>query len=304
MTNNHSKLFFAGFVSLTVAVSFGSVFSVKADENLGETGATNDQKMLWLEARDRALERKAQVEANSERTQAMMEERKDARREKLCANLAERSSKLEERLEERFQKLLDRKEKRTNIFEEKRESRDATLEAKRSERDAKREEMYAKLLERAGSDTEKQSAVTAFQSAVEEAVSARKKAVDDAISAFRSGVDAAIGARKNTMDTSIAEFKEAAAAAFSATKTSCESGADPETVRTALQSSLKSARANIEDDRQAAENVGEKVRALAVTKKAAFESAHAAFKAAMEDARADLKTAFSSTDDDSEAEGE
>ena len=30
----------------------------------------------------------------------------------------------------------------------------------------------------------------------------------------------------------------------------------------------------------------------------------AAFKAAMEDARADLKAAFSSTDDDSETEGE
>lgn len=298
--SNARKLF--SFLAV-FSVLFVGTFSVSAvAESDDEASDSSVKKTPWLEAKERAEERKEQVERNREERQMMLEERKTARQEKICENLAERSSRLQERLGDRYEKIMERKAKRTTAFDEKRDERDVTLDEQRAERDANRTEMYEKLVERAGDDATKKAAVSAFQSAVEQAVSDRKKAVDAAITAFRSGIDTALGNRKNTIEASVADFKSAIEQAVSEVKKSCEAGTDPATVRATFEASLKAARADISDDRAAAEKVGTQVKALAETKRAAFLSAHETFKVAMEKARSDLKAAFGGTQDDEESE--
>lgn len=285
MKHNHTKFFLVGAFAFCAIAAVSCVALPVAnanEESDTESDAAKDRSLFWMKTKERAEERKAQVEKNWEEKQAMMEEKKEARQEKVCTNMVERGEKMSERLGSRYEKFLERKTKRTNVFEEKREERDATLEAKRVERDGKRAEMYAKLSERAEGDVEKQKAVATFKTTVETAVSERKKSVDAAIAAFRSGVDAAIGSKKSSMDASIVAFQEAVEEAFETAKASCEAGTDPETVRKTLEASLASAKAAIADDRAAAEKVGEKVRALAETKRAAFAVAHETFKTAME----------------------
>lgn len=300
--SNARKLF--SFLAV-FSVLFVGTFSVSAvAESDDEASDSSEKKMFWLEAKERAKERAEKMKKNQEEKQAMLEERKAARQEKICENLAERSSRLQERLGDRYEKIMERKVKRTTVFDEKRNGRDAILDERRAERDANRAEMYEKLMERAGDDATKKAAVSAFQSAVEQAVSDRKKAVDAAITAFRSGIDTALGNRKNTIEASVADFKSAVEQAVSEVKKSCEAGTDPATVRATFEASLKTARADIADDRAAAEKVGVQVKALAETKRAAFLSAHETFKAAMEKARTDLKVAFGTTQDDEESEDE
>lgn len=301
MTNNNSKYVFSGVALLSIVV-FGFAPGIRVEANTTSEDASEERELFWMKAKERAEERKNQIEKNWEEKQVMMEEKKEERQEKICSNLVNRNEKMSERIGERYEKLLERKTKRTDIFEEKRSSRDAKLDEHREDRDARRSEMYAKLLERAGDDTEKQAAVATFKTAIEQAVSDRKAAVDAAIAAFRAGVDAAVGGRKDTMDESIADFKAAAEAAFAKAKSDCESGVDPKDVRETLAASLEAARKNIQDDRAAAEKVGTQVKALAETKKVAFEKALSDFKAAAEAARTNLKAVFGSDSDETEGE--
>lgn len=303
MKNNNSGVRNIALFLTVISIFFGGVFFAGANtESDDRNDDSPEKKMFWLEVKDRAKERKEQVEKNQERRQMMVEDRKALRQEKICENLAERSSKLREKLGDQYEKISERKVNRSNVFDEKRTERDATLDEKRADRDVNREKMYAELLERAGDDMEKKAAVSVFQSAVETAVSDRKKAVDAAIVAFRSGVDAAIGSRKNTMDANIADFKSAVEKATSQVKSDCEAGKDPASVRTSFETSLKAARAKVADDRAAAEKVGVAVSALAETKRAAFLLAHETFKTAMEKARTNLKAAFGTSGNDESEE--
>lgn len=305
MNKNNSNAWRLFSFLAVFSVLFVGTFSVSAVAESDDDGNdSSEKKMFWLEAKDRAKEKTQQMQENQEEKRAMIEERKMVRQEKICENLAERSSRLQERLGDRYEKIMERKAKRMTAFDEKRNERDVTLDEQRAERDANRAEMYEKLVERAGDDSEKKAAVSAFQSAVEQAVSDRKKAVDAAIMAFRSGVDDALGSRKNTIEAGIADFNSAVERATSEVKKSCEAGTDPATVRATFEASLKTARADIADDRATAEKVGTQVKALAETKRAAFLLAHETFKVAMEKARADLKAAFGTPQDDEEAEDE
>lgn len=302
MTQNNSKFFLgtALFLVITLSFSFGKALFVSADENSGYENAEERDggvRSPLLRAQDLARERKLQIEQDSERKRALMEGETGGSGQSevgknLCTNLIERNLKMGERLLDMQKKISERKATRKTVFDEKRDARDATLKEKREERDAKREEMYARLLERAGNDTEKQKAVAAFKTAVEKAITDRKTAVDAAIAAFRTGVDTAIGTRKNALDVSMTSFKTSADKAFATAKNSCEAGEDPKTVRETLQADLKSARSSAQSDRQEAEKIGEQVKALAETKKAAFATALADFKLAIETARKNLKAAF------------
>ena len=331
MLRNNKFLFGAALPVFVGVLLAGGMFLAHADENSESDAIENsnsnsgdanegdvtdksasDRKTPWVRAHDLATERKLQVEndsmqkrafmeGNAEDRKAQREENMSDRQQNLCTTMVERNEKLSQRLGDAQKTIMSRKATRRNVFDENRDERDATLETNRNERDMKREEMYAKLLERAGDDTKKQAAVAAFKAAVETAVANRKQAVDAAIEAFRTGVDAAIGSKKTTVDSSLATFKTAVDAAFATAKSGCESGTDPATVRETLQASLKAARASMGSERKDADTVGEQVRSLAEAKKTSFATALSEFKLAMEQARADLKAAFGTTESESES---
>ena len=94
------------------------------------------------------------------------------------------------------------------------------------------------------------------------------------------------------MDDAVAKFKNAVEAALDKAKSDCDSGANPETVRTNFKNSLATARKALVADRQSADKVGEQVKKLAETRRATVKKALDDFKATVEAARAELKKAF------------
>lgn len=187
-------------------------------------------------------------------------------------------------------------------LDERRLERDARLASRETERqqkvtdlrakaDSRRAELLAKLEDKATTDAQRQ-ALSAFQSAVNAAVTARRAAIDAANEAFRTGLHAAIADRKAKADAAVKAFKTAITAALNKAKADCAAGVDAATVRANLRTATQAALEKLKSDRQAIDKLGDTVKGLVDARRAAHDKAMADFKAAMEKARADLKAAM------------
>ena len=165
------------------------------------------------------------------------------------------------------------------------------LAEKRTEQNDKRLVGYEKLSGHAITDEQK-AAVEKFQSTIEAAVIARRAAVDAAIVIYRSGLDKLITDRKAGMDAALATYKASLTAAAEKAATDCAAGIDPATARTNFKSSIETARVKYKSDREALAKIGEQVKTLGDTRKAAFEKALGDFKVALEAAKNELKAVF------------
>jgi hypothetical protein len=67
-------------------------------------------------------------------------------------------------------------------------------------------------------------------------------------------------------------------------------------VRTQFRASIQAARNGLQTELKNAEKIGEQVKTLSETKRAAVRAAMDAFKATMEQARTELKAAFGTTE--------
>lgn len=222
-----------------------------------------------------------------------------------CALVARGADgRLGQRLGAQQQKLDEKRAERDNRLTERRQQRDERLSEVRANSDARKADHIDKLLELAQDDGQKQ-AVAIFQAAVDAALSARRSAVDEARQEFKNGLDAAIAARKAAVDAATGTFTDALVAAETKAKTDCDAaGSDPAQVRETLRASVESARTQLRSALQAAEKIGPQAGELVQTRNEAFRAAQADFKAALEQARTDLKAAFVSESDDETAESD
>ena len=201
----------------------------------------------------------------------------------------EASEKNKERRQEREARLTEKRAGRKAGLEKKRQERDINLEERRAVADERRAQIEAKLSELAKTSVQKE-AVTAFQAAVEVAVQARRDAYDATNEAFRNGLDQEVTDRKATLDIIIETYKLQVDAAESKAKTDCEAeDADRVQIRTALLETVKAARDEMKESVVAVENVGQIAAALQDARKTAMEAAREVFRAALEQARIDLK---------------
>jgi len=211
--------------------------------------------------------------------------------EAFCNRLTAAASRLEERISERYTKIEQKKSEKGTNFQTGRQARSDKLIAARDSWDSKRAEQIAKLEAKAQTDSQKQ-AVAAFKEAVSAAVSARRLAVDNAITAFRTGVDQLAEQRKIALETLTANYRSEVSAALQKAKTSCASGTAAVTVRETLITELKAARDKFNTGRQEVDKIGPAVEELAKTRNQAVAAAVESYKAAIEQARVDLKAAF------------
>lgn len=240
---------------------------------------------------DRQAERSERIQERQENRQAKMEERQADRQEKFCENFTSRIEEMQSKLAERKTKFTERKESRAERFEDKRDTRDNALTDKREEQDARRNAWYEKLEDAADTD-EKKAALAAFKKTTEDAVEVRRTAVDAAIEAFRDGVDAAVAGKKDTRSTAADAFSAAVTQAIATAKSDCAAGKDMTTVRSAFNAALKTARTNLQSERQESAKLGDTIKDLAAKKKAGIQTALTTFKSTMDQARTDLKKAF------------
>ena len=218
-------------------------------------------------------------EAQAKRTEAICGRVNDWA-EKYSSRVDEKKNRAEERWNERYQNMLT-----------KREGQDQKLEQLRKRWDARRAEFYAKLEEKAGSDTKKQAVIN-FKKAVEAAVKIRKEAIDAAIDDFRDGVDGLVDSRKTERVNAMKTYENSVEAAYAKAKSACDSGTNAASVRNNLKADLKSAKTRLQNEVQATDKIGEKVKALAEARKTAVKKAIEDFKTALEKAKTDFKTAL------------
>ncbi len=260
--------------------------------------ANREQRM-----EDRQQNREARMENRQEEREAKHEENQANRQEKFCERFTENASNISSRLEERKGKFAERKENRMTRSEDNRTKRDENLATKRAEAKTRREAMYARLLEKADTDTEK-AAVEKFKTTTEAAVLARQTAVDKAIADFRSSVDSLIASRKDSMTNTGDTFKAAVDAAISQAKSDCAAGKDVKTVRSNFMSAMATAREGVQAKRQSTDKIGDDIKALAATRNAALKAAKETFHTAMVAARKELKAAFGESTTDGTAGAE
>lgn len=181
---------------------------------------------------------------------------------------------------------------RTAALEKKRNEREAKLASVRAGSDTKRAESYEKIMGKATTD-EQRAAVEKFKTAVESAVTVRKAAVDSAINSYKTGIDNAVNARRVALDAALAKFNAAIKAAEDKAAADCTvAGAKPYDIRLAAKAAIKTARDQFRTDRLAAPKVSDAVKTLQPIRKAAIEKAVSDFKAAVEAAKVELKSAF------------
>jgi hypothetical protein len=172
---------------------------------------------------------------------------------------------------------------------------DTQVAADRQKADADRSKEFS-LLQAKSKNPSEQQAVQTYITAVTSAVTVRRSAYDSARQTFRAAVDAAIAARSSTVTNQFEEFQSAVNLSFTTAQTSCSSDpANGQAYRSALQSSLKSARTTFISDRKADTTIFATVKQLETTRNNAFSAADQTFTSAIQNARQTLIQAFKST---------
>ena len=207
-----------------------------------------------------------------------------------CAKIA--NNKLDQQIATKVSRLQSNYQDRQTKITQKRAEQAANWSAKQAQWDTNREQHFAKLEAKAGTDAQK-AAVTKFVAAVNVAVRIRRAAVAAAVQAFRTGVDQAILARRSVLITVLDSYYRAVKAALDKAKADCAaSDALDSAIRTAFKNSLKSAQAKMQSEKDKVDKLGETVQGLVNTKKAAMTKAVNDFKTTVEQARIELKATF------------
>lgn len=208
-----------------------------------------------------------------------------------CSRIEGEASKLGERLTNQLSKIREHQTAAASRLETKRDELETKRDELRAAHDARIAAHIAKLGDRAQTDTQK-LAVAAFQTAVTNAIDARRDAYDAAIRAFHDGTNQILQERKTAIDGRLASAKEKYDAAAAKANADCAAGTAPRAVREAFVSAIKSAKNSSDAVKSAHDTFKAKFEALKEARKTAVKAAHDAFRAAVEAARNTLKTAL------------
>ena len=207
-----------------------------------------------------------------------------------CAKV--KNSKIDQQIATKISRLQSDYQSRQTKITQKRAEQVTSLSAKQTKWDANREQHFAQLQAKAGTDAEK-TAVVKFMTAVNAAVNNRRLAVARAVQAFRAGVDQAILARRSALITVLDNYYKGVKAALDKAKTDCATdGTTDSTIRAAFMASMKTAQAKLQTEKSQIDKLGETIQKLAETKKTAITKAGTDIQVAIEVARIELEKAF------------
>lgn len=208
-----------------------------------------------------------------------------------CTNLPNLTTQVNTRISANEKNLESRQQQRQTQVQERQTKREQQLGQIRTNGDQDRQAIYQQLMAKATTEEQKQ-AVTAFQNAIEAAVTTRRTAVDAALKTYWAALDSALAARRTAVATARQNFSASIQAALTTASTQCSSGVAPATVRKNFQASLEAAKTQFATNRKAIDKIGPQVKTIVQTRNAAVKKAMTDFKATAEQARTELKAAF------------
>lgn len=162
----------------------------------------------------------------------------------------------------------------------------------RIEKDTNVTKKVAALRTQYATDSTKLSAIAAFETGVQNALSTRRNAVDAAVLSFRNNVKNTVTTRQNTADSIVGTLKSDITSALDQAATSCAQGASPKTVKETFKNSVEIARQKAKTSRDGLAKTGVQVANFAQNRIDAVKQAESTFKTTMETLRTNIKTAL------------
>lgn len=232
---------------------------------------------------------KARGPQNQEQTQKTKATSTPKGNVNFCAFLTEWTSKIDTRIADKETNFMKRTSAREKILEEKRLNRDKKLEENRAKWDANRAEHYKVLLEKAGTDAQKQ-AIIKFQTAMEAAVQTRKSAVNAAIETYRAEADKLLETRKAAINAVKKTYEDMYNIIIARAKQECESGVNPAENRERVRAELRAAKEKFQAEMKNIAKID--LKPLIEKRHEAIKKVVADFKAAIEKAKTELREAI------------
>jgi flavin-binding protein dodecin len=213
-----------------------------------------------------------------------------------CDRVSEAYSRFGQKIDELNEKLNQKRAQITVRLEERRENRDVRFIQKREKWDLNREEHFAMLEEKAGTDEQKQ-ALLDFKQIVTQAIIDRREAIDQAIEDFRKGVEDLKVSRFADVDQVIVSYRNELRLAFENAQKQCDQGSEQGSISQGLRNQLKNAKNGFLSNKEIIDKIGDGIQNLIDAKEEAMQKAKDDFKDTIAQALLDFKAAFPETED-------
>jgi len=200
-----------------------------------------------------------------------------------CANISDLQSKVNNRIQDHINKLNDARGNQDQRIKTRQASWDQKIIDNRTKWDTNRKQHYAKLKEKAKTDTQKQ-AVETLEASIDNAVAIHRKARDTNRANFRAGVQNTITNHRLLVDNQIDTLQANVDAAFNSAKTSCSTDSSGKQARAILRDSLRAARSAFHDARESDTKERANIEQLAQIRRTANQQADQTFRTAVKDA--------------------
>jgi len=150
---------------------------------------------------------------------------------------------------------------------------------------------YANLQAAATTDAEK-TAVTTFETAVNNATATKQAAIDAATATYRNGVNVVIAQKEPIIQSAAPTFEAAVNTVLSTAKTSCANGTSSVTAFTTAKAGVKTAIEQFKVVVQYGGAINTQMMTLQSTRNAAYQKANSDYRIAVQTAANALNTAF------------
>jgi hypothetical protein len=212
-------------------------------------------------------------------------------KETTCSRLDNVLDRLSSDVNTRVAKITTERQNNAAKLAANRSDWDNKIATARKNWDNTRNQYFAKLEAKATTDQQK-TAVQTFETSVDAAVTVRRSAYDANRATYRSAVNTAITNNQSDIDQAIATLRSDYSAAVAKAQSSCASGTAYKDVAATLTADLQVARTKFKASRAANPNIAQTVKSLASAEKTADQTADQQFKASVNAAYAQLRTAF------------
>lgn len=207
-----------------------------------------------------------------------------------CTRISTVSTKIADQITTTEARQLKNQQDRANKITKKESDADAKRAEGRTTADGKRAGNWDKMATKATTDAQK-AAVATYKQAIQDAVTARRTAVDTAVKTYRDGLTTAMTGHSTAIEAAMATFKTSVTTAVTKAQADCTAGVASKTVSASFNKAVADARVILKDAKKAAETASG-LTALKQTRDTAIKAAEATFKTATEKARADLMLAL------------
>ncbi|MDO9231638.1 MAG: hypothetical protein Q7U36_04155 [bacterium] len=240
------------------------------------------------EARDA---KKAEIQ---EAKDAKKEEIQTNKTEKTCAMISNQAEQIQNRLTERIAKLTQKRTETQASIDERVAQRTAKRTERRAKWEATKTANWEKLRTKAGTDEQK-TAVEKFIATVQTAVKTKNDAIDATLTQLRAEIQTRNNERKSEIDAQIASYKNAVASITSQVQSDCSAGKDAKTIRESYRTQMQQARETFQNRERNREEFNAEIKTLKDAKKSEVTAILETFKKTVEDAKAELRSAFPAT---------